>query len=615
MPEWTQEQQDVIYIHPESRVVVNAGPGTGKTAVACARVAALVDKYDIEPSNIMLISFTRVAVAEIRDRIAKYLKDNQSVFSVTIATLDSFAWTLHSGFRDNLPKLDYNENISSVIKLVQTDEGVQDYLKTIEHLVVDEAQDIVGQRAELILQILGQLSEDCGVTVFSDEAQAIYGFADDEESNANENQRSMLVEYIAQADSLDFQALTLKEIHRVHSENLKYIFSETRVKVMETVQHPLPDSWEIIKQEIKDHADRSIEVPIHRLHELPENSFVLYRRRVEVLLASSFMSLRQHRIRMSGLPTCIAPWVGACLSGHTEPKLQEKTFLQLWVENVSEELSGSLEPEKAWDMLFRTAGENANQVDMSCLRRRLGRKKPPSEFCLPTVGFNGPLFGTIHASKGREADHVFLMFPQNGGNNNGDAGEEIRVLFVGATRARETLVVGDGYRHWSSTLLTKKRNYHIHDDHYVQVEFGRENDIDALSIASREIIDQTAQKIQKNLRDIGTNPIEVNVYQLPNHAFKIFSSEKCMGYLSLGVNSDLFKIGDAIQTDYGGYKRKPPREINHLRIMGIRTIVLPPDSPICEKLWEPWSSSGLILAPVIVGYPKCYFPFQARRRY
>lgn len=615
MPEWTQEQQDVIYIHPESRVVVNAGPGTGKTAVACARVAALVDKYDIEPSNIMLISFTRAAVAEIRDRIAKYLKDNQSVYSVTIATLDSFAWTLHSGFRDNLPKLDYNENISSVIKLVQTDEGVQDYLKTIEHLIVDEAQDIVGQRAELILEIFEQLSEDCGVTVFSDEAQAIYGFADDEESNANENQRSMLVEYISQAGRFNFKSLALKEIHRVHSENLKYIFSETRVKVLEITQKPLPESWKIIKNEIKDHADKSIEVPIDRLSELPESSFVLYRRRVEVLLASSFMGLRQHRIRMSGLPVCIAPWLGACLSGYTEPRLNKRTFSQLWEDNVSKELSGSLESENAWDMLIHTAGENANQVDMSCLRRRLGRKKPPSEFCLPTVGFAGPLFGTIHASKGRETDHVYLMSPKNGGNNNGGTGEEIRVLFVGATRARESLSFGDGYNHFSRGLPKTKRIYHIHDDCHAQVEFGRENDIDALSVASRTIGDQTARKIQENLRGIGTNPIEVNVGQLPNYAYKLVSSEKCMGYLSSGVNTDLFEIGDDIHRNYGGSRRKPPRKIDHLRIMGIRTIVLPPDSPICEKIWGPWSTSGLMLAPVILGYPKCFFPCRSRKKY
>ena len=62
-----------------------------------------------------------------------------------------------------------------------------EYLESVEHLVVDEAQDIVGIRAELlVVEIIRKLSSSCGVTVFADEAQAIYGFADDGEVQAGE---------------------------------------------------------------------------------------------------------------------------------------------------------------------------------------------------------------------------------------------------------------------------------------------------------------------------------------------------------------------------------------------------------------------------------------------
>ena len=59
---WDDCQERVIKAPPGNRVLVHAGPGTGKTAVACARVAHLIDGKEIEPSRIWLISFTRTAV-------------------------------------------------------------------------------------------------------------------------------------------------------------------------------------------------------------------------------------------------------------------------------------------------------------------------------------------------------------------------------------------------------------------------------------------------------------------------------------------------------------------------------------------------------------------------
>ena len=57
----------------DDKIVVHAGPGMGKTAVACARVSELI-RQDVEPANIWLLSFTRTAVAEIRDRIELFAR-------------------------------------------------------------------------------------------------------------------------------------------------------------------------------------------------------------------------------------------------------------------------------------------------------------------------------------------------------------------------------------------------------------------------------------------------------------------------------------------------------------------------------------------------------------
>ena len=59
--EWDKSQREVIDAPLEDRILVGAGPGTGKTAVACARVSQLIDQGGLEPSRIWLISFSRNA--------------------------------------------------------------------------------------------------------------------------------------------------------------------------------------------------------------------------------------------------------------------------------------------------------------------------------------------------------------------------------------------------------------------------------------------------------------------------------------------------------------------------------------------------------------------------
>ena len=63
--DWDKDQLSVIKAGQHQRLLVEAGQRTGKTAVACARIAHLVENEGIAESNILMISFTRTAVAEI----------------------------------------------------------------------------------------------------------------------------------------------------------------------------------------------------------------------------------------------------------------------------------------------------------------------------------------------------------------------------------------------------------------------------------------------------------------------------------------------------------------------------------------------------------------------
>src|SRR5712692_4501753 len=99
VPNWELDQLEIIMDEPKSWQLVVAGPGAGKSAVACQRIAFLVDG-GVPSSRILLVSFTRTAVAELRDRIVSYAVAGEPARSVRISTIDSHAWSLRVNFDD-----------------------------------------------------------------------------------------------------------------------------------------------------------------------------------------------------------------------------------------------------------------------------------------------------------------------------------------------------------------------------------------------------------------------------------------------------------------------------------------------------------------------------------
>lgn len=632
-PDWDIEQLEVILETVSAWQLVVAGPGAGKSAVACQRVAYLVDE-GIPPSRILLVSFTRTAVAELRDRIVTYAASAQQARDVRILTIDSYAWQLRTGFEDDPIQTAWEEgsfdlSIEKTVALFKSKSPeLLDFISRLEHLVVDEAQDVVGLRAELLVEMLQALPGSCGVTILADPAQAIYGFTTD--GNDEQTAGSTLVEVLAEASPRPLIARTLLNNHRAENGALSALFLKTR-KELELSQGS-SEQVSRIQRTIRETSGKDIDVTDYKdLAEFltdteSESMLVLFRRRADVLFASSFCSEAGvvHRLRMSDLAPVMRPWLGWLFGDTTKAILDRDEFDQLWDRRASiapAPFAGE-QRETCWETLHRlAAGLHPRTLDLMQLRRVAARSRPPVELCYPEVGVRGPILGTIHASKGREADTVVLVMPPQSDRSESMEGldtaavfEEARVYYVGATRARRLLVTA-GRSGVRVGYLDSKRVYRRYGGLKVQMEVGRGGDVDK----SAHLAWSSRASVQSTLAALVGETVPVRVRAQPEHSYapRVVCEQRgadgvCreieLAQLAASFRADLGKLWGLLDTEG---RLRPAAVIPHLYLVAVGSVGLSEEER--NAVGPPFNQSALGLCPVLKGFPTIRFEYRRKR--
>lgn len=634
-PDWDLEQLEVIIEDPSSWQLVAAGPGTGKSAVACQRVAYLVDE-GIPSTRMLLVSFTRTAVAELRDRIVSYAIAGDRARSVRISTIDSYAWSLRVGFDDEplltaLGDDSYDLSIERTVELFRKKQpDLCDFMSRLEHLIIDEAQDVMGARADLIIEMLRSVPENCGVTILADPAQAIYGFTTDDIDDA-EIEPSLLARLETECPR-PLLRRTLNQIHRIENSELVELFLRTRKEIelagnagghVARVQRTIRETCG------KDVGVKSYDNLADFLTCTPSDSMlVLFRRRADVLFASSFCSGGgvEHRLRMSDLPIVVRPWLGWLLGGVTQAMLGRDDFDKLW-ESQASLASAPFEGEQrddSWSILCRlAAGARPKTINLVQLREIVARTRPPIELCFPELGNVGPILGTIHASKGREADTVVLVMPppnerEDYSRDSTDSAavfEEGRVYYVGATRARKMLFAA-GSTATRVGYLDSRRVYRSHGPMKAQLEVGRDGDVDRTAHLAWSKCLEVQRTLAACVRCV--SPVTASAVAEDDHSLRLILKRKGadgitrvleIGQLSKSFRHDLGKLWSQVD---GEQILKPCEKILHLYLVAVTTVGLSEEER--ESVKPPFNQSGLALAPIVKGFPMIQFLFRRRRR-
>ena len=96
----------------EGPVMVVAGPGTGKTQILTLRIANILKQTQVNPENILALTFTESGVASMRKRLSEMI--GSEAYRVNITTFHSFANDIIQKFPEYFPHIIGSSAITDV---------------------------------------------------------------------------------------------------------------------------------------------------------------------------------------------------------------------------------------------------------------------------------------------------------------------------------------------------------------------------------------------------------------------------------------------------------------------------------------------------------------------
>jgi len=477
--------------HPFDRnLLVNAGPGSGKTSVLIARLAHLIRFQHIRPEEILVLAFNRAVVFEIKSRIRELfgkLGYGAYVRRLDVATFHSFA-TRHLGDlvkdSDDLNK-DRSTLLHRFADRLEKDVAFRtSVVGTLRTLLVDEFQDVNDEIYRIIRLLSTNLERQTGVMVIGDDDQDILGWNRAGGESSDVYFRRFVRDYaLSEQDILDLYvnfrsgpnivARTQDFICKFFGDKNNWV-SSPRLKA-DALRPARSSSTDRVARAVCDFDD-AVKQARNELEELMicRSSTVAILCRTNAEVARAYNSLRSScpdlivqnnvsypisRMRHMGI------WISLLKNELDrqgdrplhEPILKalEEAYLSFNIPETTRARDEDISPRQLWGLCAQETSypylshliEFIETLDSDHVIRLIGREVKSSR---------PPVVSTIHKVKGLEFDEVFVLpsstgfFKGRGTSLLSSAAEEVRLQYVAMTRAKSglTYFIGPRERCW-----------------------------------------------------------------------------------------------------------------------------------------------------------------------
>ncbi|MCY1651736.1 UvrD-helicase domain-containing protein [Streptomyces sp. NPDC049952] len=448
-PPLTEEQRAVVEQPWDARLLVTADAGAGKTHTLVRRLDALMghEGEALEAGEILVLSFSRAAVRELRERIALHAREARRV---RVQTFDSWAYSVLRGEQPDRDwgALRFDERIRETTEAILRGAVEQSEQGAPAHVVIDEVQDLVGDRRDMVETLLDRFQDNCGFTVVGDGAQAIFGFqVSDEDARAAET--NYFFDWLRASYPDDLVELHLTTNFRARTEEARTALAlGTALKRLPSEPAESDAAGEKFHRQLTDllHACPDfgpLEAPftIESLRAYPGTCAILCRdNRQALVLSETLFSLGvPHRVQRALQDRPVPAWVSYVLRGTGATTLTEERFQELLTAGPTAPVGDRA---RIWRSLRGTARAPRGLMDVAAVRRLVAEGRFPDD--LAAVEPADLVVSTVHRAKGLEFDRVIVVEPITTAelrkqHSHVDPAAEARSLYVAMTRARDDL--------------------------------------------------------------------------------------------------------------------------------------------------------------------------------
>ncbi|WP_167051355.1 UvrD-helicase domain-containing protein [Salinibacterium sp. ZJ77] len=428
-----ESQRCVAEIAYGTRQVVTAGPGAGKTETVAALLEHLVEQEGLAmESEILAISFSNAAVNAVDRRLRA-----KSLPPAIVQTLDSLAADIIRDLGEgDLASMSFDDRILEARKLLDAQHWPR--LENVMHLVIDEVQDIVGVRADLLRAILERIDESAGFTLLGDLAQGIYDFQIREgDGSSVPISRTTAVELMHSACA-------------DHGAQQRVLSGQYRARTRETsAAAALREAALSTNRRTEIDEFRSSLVVAGDIAKTAESAArwkgstaFLTTTNGQALLVAQQLNSAGHSVELRRDPReqPYAEWIARALGQSPRRGLERAEF-----DAAVSRAGASLPTADLWRALRTVAGSRGSELDLTHLAARLALRRSLVPALTDHAG-DQFVVSTIHRAKGLEFDNVVLVdFPARDLEADEAAiAEAARVQFVALTRASGRIVRASG---------------------------------------------------------------------------------------------------------------------------------------------------------------------------
>ncbi|MFJ3297189.1 UvrD-helicase domain-containing protein [Streptomyces bacillaris] len=448
-PPLSEEQRAVVEQPWYARLLVTAGAGAGKTHTLVRRLDALMsDEEDaLEAGEILVLSFSRAAVRELRERIALHARKARRV---RVQTFDSWAYSVLLGDQPHRDwgALRFDERIRETTEAILRGAVEESEQGPPAHVVIDEVQDLVGDRRDMVETLLDRFQENCGFTVVGDGAQAIFGFqVSDQDARAAET--NYFFDWLRASYPDDLIELHLTTNFRARTEEartalplgteLKGVPSEPAESdaAGEKLHRRLTD----LLRSCPDFGPLDDPFTVESFRAYPGTCAILCRdNRQALVLSEALFSLGvEHRVQRALQDRPVPAWVTSVLRDTGATTLTEERFRELLPTGPTAPVGDRA---RIWRSLRGAARAPRGLMDVAAVRRLVAEGRFPDD--LAAVEPARLVVSTVHRAKGLEFDRVIVVEPVTTAelrkqHTHVDPAAEARSLYVAMTRARDDL--------------------------------------------------------------------------------------------------------------------------------------------------------------------------------